>query len=143
MKDKALVFMFRDISQLTALGCKVVSRTRNAFGAELIVRDGKYKLRIDYTKGRKPKVFVISPEIDMRNSVEIHTFGAKYHNYYKRKIPELCLTYYEEDKWDISMPIIKTFVPWAVEWTEFYELWLLTGKWFGKGVHPQMEKKDD
>ena len=136
--------MFRNISQMMALPeCKIVSRNRNGFSAELLVRNGKYKLRIDYTNISSPDVYIVSPQIDMNDSVAIHTFGLKYHKDYGKELPRLCLTYYNEDKWDHSMPLVKTYIPWAIEWTEFYEIWLLTGKWFGKGVHLEGGKIDD
>ena len=55
----------------------------------------------------------------------------------------LCLTYYDNDKWDSSIPLTRSYIPWAIEWTEFYELWLLTGKWYGRGIHPGGKKTDD
>ena len=72
----------------------------------------------------------------MSESLEIHTFGNYYHGAYKKELPKLCLTHLETDKWDSSILLTESYIPWAIEWTEFYELWLLTGKWYGGGVHP-------
>ena len=39
--------------------------------------------------------------------------------------------------------LTESYIPWAIEWTEFYELWLLTGTWYGGGVHPGGDKKNE
>ena len=88
-------------------------------------------------------VYVISPTIDMREPLEIHTFGMKFHGAYQRELPFLCLTHYETDRWNTSIMLLESYIPWAVEWTEFYELWLMTGKWYGGGIHPGGEKDND
>lgn len=31
----------------------------------------------------------------------------------------------------------ETIIPWIKEWIYFYELFLMTGKWYGNGKHPQ------
>lgn len=31
----------------------------------------------------------------------------------------------------------ETIIPWTREWIYFYELYLMTGKWYGNGEHPQ------
>lgn len=136
MARQSLLNTFRNLNQLSCLSnCKVLSNKRGNISAELLIRDGKYKLRIDIKIGKLPEVYVVEPQIDMSNSLEIHTFGYKYHPDYKKDLPKLCLTYLEEDQTSTSMSLLETFIPWAIEWTEFYELWLLTGKWYGKGVH--------
>lgn len=132
-----LINMHKNLFQLKRLPyCKIVSQKRNSFSAELDIRDGKYKIRIDYYKKGFPNVYVVNPEIDMSESLEIHTFGNYYHGAYKKELPKLCLTHLETDKWDSSILLTESYIPWAIEWTEFYELWLLTGKWYGGGVHP-------
>lgn len=144
MVRQSLVNAFRNINQLLCLpNCKVLYNKKENISAEVLIRDGKYKLRIDIKKGELPKVYVVEPEIDRSNPMEIHTYGFQYHPYYKRELPKLCLTYLDEDKTNTSMPLTKTYIPWAIEWTEFYELWLLTGKWYGKGIHPNGGNKNE
>ncbi|MCX2456014.1 hypothetical protein [Lacticaseibacillus nasuensis] len=36
----------------------------------------------------------------------------------------------------------QTIIPWAQEWIYFYELYLITGKWYGNGEHPQEPKNN-
>ena len=136
--------MYKNIIQLKKLPyCKIVAQKRNGFSAELDIRGGKYRVRIDYQENKSPKVYMITPQIDMSNSLEIHTFGMHYHSAYKRNLPKLCLTYWDEDKWNNSILLTDSYIPWAIEWTEFYEIWLLTGKWHGGGVHPSGSEKND
>lgn len=141
---KSTLNMYKNLIQLKKLeGCKVVSKKRNSFSAEISLRNGRYKVRLDYFVSGSPKVYMISPKIDMRSSMEIHTFGLKFHGAYGRKIPQLCLTHYDSDKWNSSIMLTESYIPWAIEWTEFYELWLLTGKWFGDGIHPEGGNKNE
>jgi hypothetical protein len=144
MAHQSIINAFRNINQLSCLSnCKIISSKRGNISAELVIRDGKYKLRIDIKVGEFPKVYVVEPEIDRSNPLEIHTFGFKYHPYYKKELPLLCLTHLGEDKTNTSMLLTETYIPWAIEWTEFYELWLLTGKWYGKGIHPDGGNKNE
>ncbi len=62
---------------------------------------------------------------------------------YNKELPCLCLTHYESDKWNSSIMLTESYIPWAIEWTEFYELWLLTGIWYGGGVHPGGDKENE
>lgn len=142
MKE-SLLNMHKNLLQLYKLkGCKIVSRKHTRFSAEILLREGKYKIRLDYCVGQTPRIYLVTPEIDMSASLEIHTFGKKYHGSYKRELPQLCLTYHKYDKWDSSVLLTQSFIPWSIEWTEFYELWLMTGKWYGGGVHLGDEKKN-
>lgn len=124
-------------------GCTIVQQNKNGFSAELLIRDGKYKLRLDYREKDTPKVYLVYPDICSLRHHEIHLFGMRYHPAYNKELPLLCLTYYDNDKWDSSIPLTRSYIPWAIEWTEFYELWLLTGKWYGRGTHPGGKKTDD
>lgn len=136
--------MYKNLIQLSKLkGCRIVSKKRSSFSAELWIRNGRYQIRLDYFVKSIPNVYVISPTIDMREPLEIHTFGMKFHGAYQRELPLLCLTHYETDRWNTSIMLLESYIPWAVEWTEFYELWLMTGKWYGGGIHPGGEKDND
>ena len=143
MKESTLN-MYKNLLQLNKLeGCQIVAKKRNCFSAKLLIRDGRYKIRLDYYATGSPNVYVVSPVIDMSNSLEIHTFGLKFHGAYNKELPCLCLTHYESDKWNSSIMLTESYIPWAIEWTEFYELWLLTGTWYGGGVHPGGDKENE
>ena len=136
--------MYKNLLQLNKLeGCQIVSRKRNCFSAELLIRDRRYKIRLDYYVTGSPNVYVVSPTINMSDFLEIHTFGLKFHGAYNKELPCLCLTHYESDKWNSSIMLTESYIPWAIEWTEFYELWLLTGIWYGGGVHLGGDKENE
>jgi hypothetical protein len=46
----------------------------------------------------------------------------------------LCL--HETDEWKATMVIADTIVPWTAEWLAHYEIWLVTGDWYGGGEWP-------
>jgi hypothetical protein len=46
----------------------------------------------------------------------------------------LCL--YETDEWTATMTIADTILPWTAEWLAHYEIWLVTGEWYGGGDWP-------
>lgn len=128
--------MRKNIAQLRRLSyCKILHIKRKYFSAELSIRQGRYLLRLDYNVHETPRVYIITPEINMTDPTNIHTFGLKYHGSYNKDLPWLCLTYNKLDNWDPSIPLLESYIPWAIEWTEFYELWVLTGIWFGKEIH--------
>lgn len=88
-----------------------------------------YRIRIDYTIGASPKVFVIRPAVLRKAegaTVLPHVFDPEKQ--------QLCLYYSRFGEWDASMFLSRTIVPWASEWLNFYELWVITGEWLGEGI---------
>ncbi|MDD3415416.1 MAG: hypothetical protein PHY47_15640 [Lachnospiraceae bacterium] len=143
MKEK-LLFMHKNVIQLSRMeNCKIIVKSRYGFSAEIELRQGKYKIRIDYYYKGIVSVYMLAPNIDMSDSVEIHTYGMHFHGAYKKEIPELCLKHPKLDDWNPSILLIDSYIPWAAEWTEFYEIWLLTGVWYGGGVHPSSGPKKE
>ena len=79
-----------------------------------------YHIRINYHVGHTaPKVFVLEPEI----------VDAAPHRYSDNS---LCLYYPKDGSWSPYKLVVKTIVPWTVKWLTFYEIWLITDKWFGR-----------
>lgn len=111
--------------------------TRDAFGVEFQIRNGLYTILLDHKLSYYPRIYIVTPTIDMTQSAKIHTYGTYYHSVYKRELPRICVTLPSAKEWNSSMSFEETFLPWTIEWTEFYELWLLTGEWYGGGVHVQ------
>ena len=88
-----------------------------------------YRIRIDYTIGTPPKVYVIEPAVLKKaNGATLlpHVFDTEEQR--------LCLFYGRIGEWDSSMFLSRTIVPWASEWLYFYELWVITGEWLGEGI---------
>ena len=83
-----------------------------------------YSLKISYHHGKRPKIWVIEPELDIPESkAKIHMFLDN----------SLCLHLSKE--WNEQMLIANTILLWALEWLVFYEIWQITGKWTGGGKH--------
>lgn len=80
----------------------------------------RYQIRIDWTAGKTPKVTILNKEIEP--SDEIHMY----------KDQSLCLFYPLDLKWQNHLKISDYIIPWTIEWIVFYELYQVTGKWFGK-----------
>lgn len=89
----------------------------------------KYRIRINYTIGQRPNVYVIDSPVLKRSEGEKflpHVFSTEQQ--------QICLHYGPFGEWDDSMFLARKIVPWASEWLLFYELWVITGKWLGEGV---------
>lgn len=139
--NKKLVDMHKNIAKLLKLNfCKILNQDRFGFCAVVNLREGKYKILIDYSIKGHVDIYLFEPEIIVEDYTEIHTYGRKYHNAFRRELLKLCLDHPSKNEWDTSVALIDSYIPWASEWTEFYELWQLTGVWHGEGEHPNVEK---
>lgn len=114
--------------------CREIHRTRDIYCVELDIRNGKYTLYIEQKLSYAPRIYILHPEIDESDLVAIHTFSKVYIAWYKRELVRICISHHR-DNWSHFVPLSQSYIPWAIEWTEFYELWLLTGEWFGEGIH--------
>lgn len=87
----------------------------------------EYKVRLEYSLEKSPRVFVVTPELMKRGEDRIpHRFSDG----------SLCLYLPGAQEWEKSMYLADTIVPWTAEWLVHYELWHATGDWHGGGVHP-------
>jgi len=81
----------------------------------------EYVVKVVY-QGFLPKVWIVNPEI----------FGNK-HRYADGS---LCLYETSDRSWHPNLLIADTIIPWTIEWLRLYELWLITGIWYGlEAVH--------
>jgi hypothetical protein len=78
-----------------------------------------YKIKISYSGKGAPKVFIKAPEI--LTDHRIHRYSDQ----------SLCLYYPPDDPWQSQKNIHQTIIPWTAEWLVYYELFLVTGKWYG------------
>jgi hypothetical protein len=87
-----------------------------------------YEIEIKYHIGNIPRVFVLSPKLEMWGEEKSipHTYSSN----------EICVYLPNNDEWLASAFIADTIIPWTLLWLFFYEIWLATGKWFGGGIHP-------
>jgi hypothetical protein len=78
----------------------------------------KYTILLRYRIGNYPSVRVVNPRIDP-NAPHRYSDGS------------LCLYYPKDESWKSDMFLAKTVIPWTAEWLRFYEIWLMTGEWYG------------
>jgi hypothetical protein len=85
----------------------------------------EYQVRIELKVGdSRPRVTVVSPRLQDRNGeAPPHLYPGE----------ELCLFYPGE--WNDSKLLGEYVVPWLSLWLYYYEVWLFTGEWEGKGIH--------
>lgn len=99
-----------------------------------------YRLKITYTTGKPPKVYIVSPKpLPLAEGAKRlpHTYS------YSNGKQQLCLFLPKAGEWNSSMFIATTIVHWAVQWMYYYEIWVTTGKWMGGGHgNWDAEKKD-
>ena len=92
-----------------------------------------YRVRVSYKLGRTPRVNVIKADL-------IVPYGKRLPHTYPGD--RLCLYYPGSRDWRGDMLLTKTIVPWISEWLYYYELWLVTGEWYGGGIHPEGRKRE-
>jgi hypothetical protein len=78
-----------------------------------------YKIRVQFRIGFNPNVYVLEPEI---SSDAPHIYKSD---------NSLCLYYPSDGSWSSEMFVAKTIIPWTSEWLRYYEIWQVTGRWFG------------
>jgi len=82
-----------------------------------------YTVYLAYRHWRPPHVTVNDPQLILHPGATAlpHVYADD----------ELCL--YNPGQWNDDMLRAATIVPWTPEWLMHYELWLVTGTWFGGG----------
>lgn len=87
-----------------------------------------FTVKIDYKISKKPRVKIIHPTLKIpKIKMDIHMFSDN----------TLCLYYYKFKEWDKTMLLSQNIIPWTSEWLLNYEIWSVTGKWCGGGIHPK------
>jgi hypothetical protein len=91
----------------------------------------EYQVRMSYKLGGFPAVFVLSP--DLREL----TGERRLPHCYDQEKQKLCLFYPKDRKWTPQMALAATVMKWTLAWLTFFEIWLSTDIWFGRGIgHP-------
>lgn len=100
-----------------------------------------YTIRIEYSIGNAPKVWLIAPEMERVD-------GKLPHHIYKADKDReghqrLCVYYPRFYEWDgRCMLLSETFVPWIITWLNTYEYWQVTGEWV-YAESPKKIRKDE
>ena len=83
-----------------------------------------------------PRVTVLEPLLRQRVEMPSAPIPHLYRNPDNPELPILCLYDPDESEWEPKLSIVKTIVPWTIDWLACYEGWLATGVWTGGGRHP-------
>lgn len=89
-----------------------------------------YDIKIEYTIGLDPDIYVISP-----NPLPLPKNETKLPHIYNHTKQQICLYQRSMNEWNDRRMIAKTIIPWASEWLLHYEIWVATGIWHGGGIH--------
>ncbi|MCL3854166.1 hypothetical protein M1P97_23040 [Parabacteroides sp. GYB001] len=95
-----------------------------------------YSFKLVYDDIR-PRIYIL----DLLERVDGH---LELPHVWNDKKQEICLYYPIYQEWT-HYKKISIFVPWVSEWLYYYELWLVTGTWYGGGIHDSdnsMAKKE-
>jgi len=81
-----------------------------------------YSLQLIADHARTPSIYVTDPPLRPDETGRLpHVYDDG----------SLCVA--EPGDWKRHMLFVDTFVPWALEWLVYYELWRATGIWHGDG----------
>ena len=86
-----------------------------------------YGIKICLDKFLGVSVFVVNEKLEVAKN------RKKLPHVYSHTEQKLCLYSWKKRQWTKEKLISTTIIPWASEWLEFYELWLISGKWLGGG----------
>ncbi len=90
-----------------------------------------YKVEIRCVHGKEPYVKIVEP-VSILPTVHIHMYEDH----------SLCLHYPPDMKWHARVAIYEYTIPWIIEWTLYYELYLVNGgKW--EGPESPLHLKED
>lgn len=93
----------------------------------------EYQLKMEYRMGKYPKMWLY---VEDMNEQLTHVIPHHYSIDLDNKMIELCLFKPRLKEWMKHYPLSETIIPWAIEWTYYYEIWKVTGEWKGGGDHP-------
>lgn len=80
-----------------------------------------------------PRIRVLAPALEHHPDYELGPLPHVYWRGPKRNEPELCVFDPATEEWSPCDLLAKTTVFWTLDWLIFYEGWLATRRWRGKG----------
>jgi hypothetical protein len=95
----------------------------------------EYTIRIFYRQGFRPKISILHPKLALADGKDRlpHVYGEGQ--------DDICV--HRPEEWNKGMFIASAIMPWISQWLYFYETWVVTGKWLGKGTHPTRREHSD
>jgi hypothetical protein len=96
-----------------------------------------YRCSLNIYTTKSPELFVLAP--DLRAIAEGRVLPHTYPH--EGAGTKLCLWLPKAQEWSSKMRLDETYLPWAAEWLDYFEEWLLTDVWSGGGAHPEIKPK--
>lgn len=97
-----------------------------------------YKVKISCRMGYRPKVVLLSPDLEKRDGKYPHHI----YGFDKEGHATLCVYCPHKDEWNSNMSIATSFIPWISTWLNTYEYWLITCEWHYDEVVNYTETKE-
>ena len=119
-------------------GCKLEVKRRKlvwCYDLQPTAISRRYTVKIKYHPNSKgvmtPDNYVMFPK-----HLPLAEGEFKLPHVYCNESQRICLYDWRQKEWNPTMSLATTIVPWASEWLYFYEVWVMTGEWYGGGNHP-------
>lgn len=93
----------------------------------------EYTITLKYD-GSIPKIYLYNQGIMMKKDEYIPHCYKRFFKNVDDEYVQICLYYPKYKEWKKEMFLSETIIPWAIDWLKYYELWRITGKWFGGGI---------
>ncbi len=98
-----------------------------------------YKVHLHYKYKEGAKFYVLNPK-----PLKLAPGKNLLPHVYSTPEQRLCLYYPVNREWTSAKLYVKTLIPWACEWLIHYEIWSVTGNWYGGGIdHENEAEKED
>lgn len=79
-----------------------------------------YQFRVMYHPNKGCKAWIIKPQVPLLPAIHINQDGS------------MCLYYWREYNLNKRFSLSNEIIPWILEWTHYYEIWLANGNiWVG------------
>lgn len=93
-----------------------------------------YIVHLHYKYNEEVKVYVLDPK-----PLKLAPDKSLLPHVYSTPKQRLCLFYPKDREWTPAKLYVKTLIPWACEWLLHYEIWSVTGIWYGGGIDHENE----
>lgn len=94
-----------------------------------------YSIEMLYKQNTSPKVWVREPNLKELAG------DRRLPHVYDQEEQLLCLYLPNCGFWSDDKLLAQTILPWACLWLHYFELWLVTNEWHGRGEHPRSKHK--
>lgn len=138
-KTESFALFYSKYLELIDLRCenKLINSKKKEFKVTIKIKptinSSEYLVEIYYVCNKFPKVYVYGLFSKYGDIKKIpHTFAVNR----EKDIVELCLYRQKYSEFNKKVLFSKNIIPWTCSWLHFFELYLITGNWYGNGEHP-------